>query len=55
MSNELVINGLVDNLRRVFVKMHRNLELNERDSSLIDLVNHADTLAQNIQSLLESK
>lgn len=55
MSNEIVINALVDNLRRVFIKMHKNLELNERDSSMIDLVNHADTLAQNIQLLLGSK
>jgi len=42
-------------MRKVFNKMHRQLELNDRDSDLIDLVNHADTLAQNIQSLLESK
>ena len=39
----------VENLRRIFVKMHRLLDLREEDSALIDLVNHADTLAQQLQ------
>ena len=39
----------VENLRRIFVKMHRLLDLRKEDSELIDLVNHADTLAQQLQ------
>ena len=36
------------NLQRVFKKIHRNLELRKEDSALIDLVNHAETLVDNI-------
>ena len=44
---------LSDNLQRVFKKMHRELEPgNDSDSNLIDLVNHAETLVQQIETEL---
>lgn len=39
----------IENIRRVFVKMHRLLDLRKEAGALIDLVNHADTLAQQLQ------
>lgn len=45
------ISELADNLRRVFKKMHLELESgNDEHSNMIDLINHADTLAQQIES-----
>jgi hypothetical protein len=41
---------LAENLRRVFVKMRRELEPgNDSHSSLIDLVNHGDSIAEQIE------
>ena len=51
MSN-VVISSLIENIRRVLNKINRNLKLEERDSELIDLVNHADTLAEEIQMMV---
>ena len=48
MSN-IVVSSLIENIRKVLNKINRNLKLEERDSDLIDLVNHADTLAEEIQ------
>jgi len=39
----------VENLRRLFVKMSRDLKLRKEDETLIDLVNHADAIAQQLQ------
>lgn len=38
----------IENLRRLFVKMHRLLEIRKEDKDLIDLVNHADSIAQQL-------
>ncbi len=41
---------LAANLRRIFTKMHRELEPgNDSHSAMIDLVNHADAIAQQIE------
>jgi len=51
-SNELLCVSDIanlENLQRVFKKMHRLLELRKEDSTLIDLVNHAETLVENIK------
>ena len=51
--SKIVISSLIENIHRVLVKMHRTLKLEERDSDLIDLVNHADTLAEEIQLIVD--
>jgi len=38
----------LENLQRLFKKMHRNLDLKKENSALIDLVNHAETLVQEL-------
>ena len=40
----------IESLRRLFIKMNRLLELRPNDSALIDLVNHADAIAQQLQN-----
>lgn len=50
--SDIVISSLTQSIRRVLNKINNKLKLEERDSDLIDLVNHADTLAQNIQTEL---
>ena len=41
---------LAKNIRRVLRKMSRRLPLTPANSSLIDLINHADTLAQQLEA-----
>ena len=41
--------AIVENMRRIFVKMQRELDPGyEPHSNLIDLINHADALAQQL-------
>jgi len=51
--SKITISAHIKNLRRVFIKMHRNLDLTESNSDMIDLVNHADTLAEEIQLIVD--
>lgn len=46
----------VENFRRVLNKIHRELEPgNDAHSTLINLVNHADTLAENMLAELTAR
>ena len=49
-DNTVAIRALCDNLKRVFNKMHRKFTPgNDEHSEIIDLINHADTLVQQIE------
>ena len=41
--------AIAENIRRVLNKMMREMELRSEDSNLIDLINHADTLTQQLE------
>ena len=47
---DAAVHILANNIRRVFKKMAREVPLDDEHSTLVDLINHGDSLAQQIET-----